>query len=482
MIEQALKTVDDAIGDGIEYAVRAHHRRRLRRIGWEHALDPGAGLWCDGDPPPRSGNEVSILLDGDEALSALADALESARSRVHLAGWHFSPGFALRRDDRRTALGDLLGELASRGVEVRVLAWAGPPLPLFKPSRADVRTMRRAFLQHAGVACALDDRERPMHCHHEKIVVVDDELAFVGGIDLTHVEGDRFDTPRHELRAGIGWHDAAARIRGPAVQDVAEHFRLRWREVTGEDVGPTKAPEPAGETELQIVRTVPERVYDGLPKGDFRILEAYTRALRSAERFVYLENQFLWSPEIVALLAEKLDQPPSPDFRLVVLLPAKPNNGEDDTKGQLGELAACDPDDERLLACTLYARAGGERLPVYIHAKIGIVDDRWLTLGSANLNEHSLFNDSELNVVICDSELARDTRERLWSEHLELDRNEVSGDPVEVIDGRWQPIAREQKDRLAYDHPLTHRLVRLPHVSRRSRRLLGPIQSLLVDG
>ena len=105
-----------------------------------------------------------------------------------------------------------------------------------------------------------------------------------------------------------------------------------------------------------------------------------------------------------------------------MLLPVHPNNGTDDTRGQLGVLvdaAKRGGDETRFLACTLYQPGpGGE--PVYVHAKIGIVDDRWLTVGSANLNEHSLFNDTEVNVVTCDEHLARDARLRLWAEHLEL--------------------------------------------------------------
>src|SRR5207245_7492457 len=140
------------------------------------------------------------------------------------------------------------------------------------------------------------------------------------------------------------------------------------------------------ELAVQVVRTVPEHVYEMLPRGDFRILESYLRALRSAKRLVYLENQFLWSPEVVAVLAGKLREPPSEEFRLVVLLPARPNNGHEDTRGQLGVLADADGGAGRLLACTLY-QAGAAPQPGYVHAKIGIVDDSWLTLGSANLNE-----------------------------------------------------------------------------------------------
>ena len=79
-----------------------------------------------------------------------------------------------------------------------------------------------------------------------------------------------------------------------------------------------------------------------------------------------------------------------------------------------------------------------------MHAKIGIVDDEWLTVGSANLNEHSLFNDTEMNIVTHDPAIARQTRLRLWAEHLELPIDEVDGDPARVIDDLWKPISKEQ--------------------------------------
>ena len=190
------------------------------------------------------------------------------------------------------------------------------------------------------------------------------------------------------------------------------------------------------------MRTVPEKVYRAVPRGDFRILESYVRALRSAQRFIYLENQFLWSPEISSILADKLRNPPRDDFRLLVVLPAKPNSGGDDTRGVLGELIEADGDAGRLLACTLFARAGRVADPIYVHAKIGIVDDEWLTVGSANLNEHSLFNDTEMNIVTHDPAIARQTRLRLWAEHLELTADHVDGDPARVIDDLWNPISK----------------------------------------
>jgi len=321
-----------------------------------------------------------------------------------------------------------------------------------------------------------------MHCHHEKTIVIDDRVAFVGGIDLTSETGDRYDTNEHPARASMGWHDACARIEGPAVSDVAEHFRMRWREVTGEWLAPVSPSEPVGAVELQIVRTIPEHIYTAAPRGDFRILESYLRAFQAAQHFIYLENQFLWSPEIAAALRAKLAKPPNPDFRILLLLPSRPNTGVDDTRGVLAELIEEDGEAGQILACTLYARSGPHADPVYVHAKVGIVDDAWLTLGSANLNEHSLFNDTEMNLVAHDPDLAVRTRRRLWAEHLELPIEEIPREPTTAIDELWKPISKEQLQRRIEGRPITHRLVRLPHVSRRSSRAFGPISGLLVDG
>jgi phosphatidylserine/phosphatidylglycerophosphate/cardiolipin synthase-like enzyme len=476
---ELVERADAAVGQGLERLVMAHHGRRLRRVGQGAALTAPAGGWASAAPPPRPGNRFDVHVDGAAALAEIASAVEAARSSVWLAGWFFSPAFRLC-GERAETLRELLAEAAER-VDVRLLAWAGAPLPVFRPDRGAVRAVRDALAAGTRVRVALDSHERPMHCHHEKLVIVDGEVGFVGGIDLTDLGGDRLDPPEHPARGSIGWHDATSRIEGPAVADVADHFRLRWKEVTGEPLPPAHPPAVAGEVELQIVRTVPEKIYGRLPRGEFTILESYLRALRAAERLIYLENQFLWSPEVVAVLQEKLRNPPSGRFRLLVLLPAKPNNGKDDTRGQLGVLADADDGAGRFLACTLH-QPGAAGRPVYVHAKIGIVDDRWLTIGSANLNEHSLFNDTEMNVVTHDRAVAKATRLRLWSEHLDCAAAEIDGDPADVIDTRWRPLATAQLDRRRAGQPLAGKLLLLPHVSRRANALRGPIDSLLVDG
>jgi phosphatidylserine/phosphatidylglycerophosphate/cardiolipin synthase-like enzyme len=478
-MNKTLAKIDKKLGDALDHLTCSHHERRLRRIGWGRALDPGPSWWAAGDPPPRKGNSIEVLIDGASAFPRIIEEMRAARSHVNLTGWHLDPDFEIERGAERLTLQELLREVAAR-VEVRVLLWAGPPSPVGKTGRIAIRRTADAF-RDAGAHVALDSKERPLHCHHEKVAVIDDRVAVVGGIDATDLKGDRYDSSAHPIRNSSGWHDATTLLRGPIVADVADHFAMRWHEVTNERLPACQPPEDHGSIELQLLRTIPEKVYDAVPKGDFRILEAYAGAFAAAQKLIYLENQYLWSPEIADILAEKLRHPPSPDFRLVVILPSKPNTGYDDTIGQLAQLDEAD-DAGRLVACTLYAPGpeGPER--IYIHAKIGIIDDEWLTIGSANLNEHSLFNDSEVNVVTHDPELARATRLRLWAEHLEATIEEVSGEPTALIDTVWKPRANEQMRLLERHQPLTHRLVELPHVSKRAKRLLGPIQSLFVDG
>ncbi len=471
---------DDALGQLVERLATSHHRRRLKRVRWATAIDPPPGGWAEGEPPPRQGNALTVLVDGSEALQAMAEGIAGAQSHVHITGWHITPTFALTRGERRIGLKELLAEVAAR-VPVRVLMWAGVPVPVMQPRRADVRKVRDELTAGKQIQCALDARERPLHCHHEKTIVIDDRIAFVGGIDLTNFHADRWDTQDHKPRGAVGWHDVAARIAGPAVRDVAENFAMRWQAITGETLPPVAAPSAAGDIEVQVVRTVPDGTYPNLPRGDFRILESYLRALRAAQRFIYIENQFLWSPEILQVLREKLAHPPTPDFRLLLVLPARPDSGGDDTRGQLGTLVQADGDGGRLLACTLYAIGGQKDWPVYVHAKVGIVDDAWMTIGSANLNEHSLFNDTEMNVVTHDPGLALQTRLCLWAEHLQRPVSGVAGNPSDVIDRLWRPIAQEQAARRERGERMTQRLALLPGVSRRSRLLLGPLQGLVVD-
>jgi hypothetical protein len=103
-------------GPGHRGAISGHHRRRLNRVGRIDQLDPpsGSSLWAAGGPPPRAKGALEVLVDGGEALPRIAEALISAGSHVHIAGWHVTPDFGLTRDDQALRLRDLLGDLAER--------------------------------------------------------------------------------------------------------------------------------------------------------------------------------------------------------------------------------------------------------------------------------------------------------------------------------------------------------------------------------
>src|SRR5436190_6748052 len=182
--------------------MEAHHRYRLRRLGRLDALQPpGDGWeWCRQAPAPREGCAIDVLIDGEDVLSAIAEAIRGARRSIRMAGWHSAPHLALVRDEPPAVLRELLAEAVTRGADVRLLLWAGAPFRVFTPARADVRAAAAEFARDTGIRVALDDHERLLHCHHEKLVVVDDEVAFVGGVDLTDLGGDRWDTRRHPAR------------------------------------------------------------------------------------------------------------------------------------------------------------------------------------------------------------------------------------------------------------------------------------------
>jgi len=325
-IDGPLRLGDRVLGDVVEATVLFHHRRRLSKLGHRASFSPprDGSLWATADPPPRTGNTLEVLIDGDEVLPAIAQAIRSACSHVHIAGWSITPPFELTRSEQPTVVRELLADV-SPGVDVRVILWAGAPVPVIRPDRRDVRRDRRELASGSRVKVALDAREHLVHCHHEKLVVIDDDLAFVGGLDLTDRGGDRYDSRLHPDRGHLGWHDLAFRIRGPLVGDVARHFAARWRAVTGDQLPQPAMPSEVGETEAQFVRTVPEGVYPFAPRGDFRILESYVRALRSAQRLIYIENQFLWAPEIVSVLAPVYCSVPPLIENVLVLAPRLPS-------------------------------------------------------------------------------------------------------------------------------------------------------------
>jgi phosphatidylserine/phosphatidylglycerophosphate/cardiolipin synthase-like enzyme len=392
---------------------------------------------------------VVPLVDGERFFSALHADLLAAQHYVYVAGWCFTPELPLRRGTTtllaETRLLTVLGALAER-LPVRLLIWGGS-LVLIQPTTVVARAAQETMQRVPGdLRYVLDRRARPTHTHHQKAIVIDGQIAYVGGMDLTSIQGDRWDTPAHPLRVGPNWHDVQLRLQGEAVADVEANFRQRWAAVTGEKMPAQRLPtlEPSWQTPVQIVRTIPPRTYPCIPNGEFGIHHAYLRALRGARRLVYLENQYLWSPEVMDALLALLAEPPDPAFRIVLVLPAQAQAGKFDNDQHVAQLR--DADKGRGLVeiyCSYSSGIGPEQRaftyrPTYVHAKVAIIDDAWCTVGSANLNERGLITDTELNAVVRDADVARTLRLELWSEHLGLPAEELAGgDPTTLIDDLW---------------------------------------------
>ena len=297
----------------LRFISRIEHLRNHRGVSHHAAVDKKAArsarqAWWGSDPrwypdgtEPRRHNRITPLVDGDRFLHELHAALAQAEHYVFIAALvSDAVSSALHRADtngarrfppRRSVLGR--GGPAGAGARHPTLGWRAV---LSEPDS------RRSALHYAGrrasagrgdpPRAASTDTARFTHCHHQKAIVVDGQVAFVGGMDLTTFLGDRWDTPGHPLRAGLNWHDVQLRIEGEAVADVEHNFRQRWEAVPGDRdfasrpaaIIPTaltrSAPDPAWHTPAQIVRTIPPPCIRFAPRGEFGIYHAYMEALR----------------------------------------------------------------------------------------------------------------------------------------------------------------------------------------------------------
>ena len=378
----------------------------------------------------------------------------------------------------------VLGYAVSKGIEVKVLLWKSLAGSHCNLDEAHDR------LTQAGVICILDDSaigliHHPVESLHQKITIIDGTSAFVGGVDpLIERAGDfdrwdghnhLFSTPLRQTSNGTTphpWHDAHALIEGPEASDVELNFRQRWNDVVERHhwhknlLVPEHPPAPAVETRTisQVARTIPEHTYRFRPLIIRGIAQLYDHALSNIQQFVYLENQYLWiraftgidipfagtdSVEMehnIRLLGEALQRGASTS----IILPDHPNAGRAFSDAGLDRLRAEAPqavEEGRLQAFTLATSAtvdGSERYrPIYVHAKVAIVDDVWTTIGSANLNNRGMRDDTEMNVATLDSEAAQTFRMMLQGEHLGLIHDDDLLALARLRSGEYQ----SQKDR-----------------------------------
>jgi phosphatidylserine/phosphatidylglycerophosphate/cardiolipin synthase-like enzyme len=461
----------------------------------EERGNPATGLQRP-DSAWTLGNHVEPLIHGATYFTRLVSrfATLGAGDQLLLTEWRGDSDERLGPSG--PTLGDSLSALANRGVDVRGFLWRSHP-GIFGFNEGEASDLAE-MVDRAGGVLLLDARIRRGGSHHQKLVLLlhharhEDDVAFVGGIDLCH---GRRDDERHEgdpqaeaLDPAFGprppWHDIQAEVHGPAVADLVETFRERWNDetplektgirlggLTVKATGETEPPEPippyvgsssvSGTHAVQVLRTYPAKrpPYPFAPDGERTIARMYSKALTRARSFIYVEDQYFWSEEIATLFETALTR--SPDLRLIVVVPRHPDrNGMlSGPTNRLGQLTMMD----RL------SRAGGDRFAIYdlenergdaiyVHAKTVVIDDVFVMLGSDNMNRRSWTHDSELSIAVLDEEedereprdpaglgdgarrFARDLRLRLWREHLGATSDDGLVDAHGSFD-RWRGAA-----------------------------------------
>lgn len=407
-------------------------------------LEPGKNCWCL-EPAKR----VAFLVDGQAIFEAFEAAACQAKKSLLIVGWDFDSRVNLRRsaspdrDVESVTLGAFLENLVEsrEELEVHILIWDfsviyaadREPLPIFN---LDWKTHRRIHF-------ALDSEHPIGACHHHKIVVIDDQLAMVGGFDLSN---RRWDTPEHippdpRRIAPLGnsyppFHDVQMLMQGPVAKKLGELARQRWYRATRRRLSvPVPVQKPAWpssimadflEVPVAIARTEP--TYK--TRHEIREIEQlYVAVIAAAQHYVYIENQYLTSNVIVQALLARLEEETGPE--IVIVLP-KSNSGwlEENTMGRLrsGAVQALNGGDRKgrlgIYCPIIKSRGHPQQTELMVHSKLMIVDDRYALVGSANLNNRSMGLDMECDLAleIPETEPAQNgiakLLNRLLAEHL----------------------------------------------------------------
>jgi phosphatidylserine/phosphatidylglycerophosphate/cardiolipin synthase-like enzyme/uncharacterized membrane protein YdjX (TVP38/TMEM64 family) len=361
---------------------------------------------------------VAFLVDAEAYFQAFVDAAERAERSIIVLAWDFDSQTTLCFDERNACtkrLGDFLNSLVRRrkSLHVNVLDWDYPML--YATDRELPPIYGLGWKPHRRVHFRFDNTHPFSGSHHQKIVVVDDRLAFVGGLDLT---SKRWDTPEHrpdDPRRMAGdkpyppFHDTMIAVDGEAARALAAIARRRWKKATGKDIPPAGAsgdPWPDSlapavtEVDVGIACTAPAE--DGKP-GVREIEQLYLDTIARARRYIYAENQYFTSDKIGEALARRLAEPDGPEIVVVSRLLSH---------GWLEEVTMTALRN-RLLLKLRDADAHGRFHAYYpdipglaegtcidIHSKVMIVDDEWLRIGSANLCNRSMGMDTECDVVV----------------------------------------------------------------------------------
>ena len=393
---------------------------------------------------------MSVIIDADEYFRVARRAMLTAKRRILLIGWDFDARIVLDHDIApKEGVGRFIYDLVRHNpdLEVFLLRWDLGALKSLGRGSTIFTVLK--WMSHPRIHTKLDGHHPTGASHHQKIVIIDDCLAFCGGIDMT---GDRWDTREHLdeqplRRRPLGqsykpWHDAITALQGPVAQALGALFRERWRAAGGkahllpepdpiQHCWPEGLPVDFADIDVGIVRTLPEM--DDQP-GVHESEALFLKQIAEARQSLYIESQYFASRRIAEAIARRLDEPDGPE--IVIINPVTAQGwleplAMDTARARL--MTALRPRDRhgRLRMYHPYT-AGGT--PIYCHAKILIADGRVLRLGSSNVNNRSLRLDTECDVSITAHDDAQATcvatiRDGLIAEHLGV-RAEVVRDSL----------------------------------------------------
>lgn len=375
-------------------------------------LKPGDTCWRI-----ERATRASVVVDAADYFRLARKAMLRAEKQILLIGWDFDTRICLdfeADDEAPVELGAFLGWLPKNrpGLQIHILKWDMGAIKLLGRGTTVLRLARWAA--SSQIHFKLDGAHATGASHHHKIVVIDDKLAFCGGIDMT---ADRWDTRAHSdddehrrrptTKRHYGpWHDATMAVDGKVAAALGEHARSRWEAAGGEPIAPPDASEDPWPEELEpqfrdvdiaIARTRGEY-------GDeqcVREIEAlYVAMIKSAERFIYAENQYFASRVIAKAISERLQEDDGPE--VVIVNPHSADGWLEDAvmSGARAELMDTIRKCDRHERFRLLYPVTEKREDIYVHSKITIVDDRIVRVGSANFNNRSMGLDSECDVAI----------------------------------------------------------------------------------
>lgn len=402
-----------------------------------------------------------MIVDASAYFEASRKAMLKARRRIMLIGWDFDARIELsdeRQPGEPRTLGDFVLWLVARNpdLEVFLLRWnIGALRTVFRGTT--IFTLAR-WMAHKRIHTRLDSAATLGASHHHKIVVIDDCVAFCGGIDMT---SNRWDTPEHrdddprriapDGNSYAPWHDATTILEGPVAAALGELGRQRWKAAGGQALDPVHGGGDCWPDDVDAqFRNISVAICRSRPAAEgrapIREIEAtYLALIARARRYIYAESQYFASRRIAEAIARRLDEPAGPE--IVLINPFKSQGwlepiAMDTARARLyGALHRLD----RYGRFRIYHPYTAHGEPIYVHAKMTIVDDEVLHVGSSNMNNRSLRLDTECDVHF-DARLPgnesalpqiRSLRNSLLAEHLGVQSEAVAT----TIDGIGSLIA-----------------------------------------